>query len=256
MNFDTPLLPHHKPPFWSLRTEPLAYAVGVITAPRPIYTLPETLSSLHAAGWEGPAVFAELGAITSVVDRDSGKTIEYPYLEVHRDEAPGCYRNWRFALRCILNGLKTLPGGFDPPDFILLCEDDIRVAKGTKEYLEKHRPPRDGILSLYAAAPNHSEKVGWNRLFNLPRGVYGALAIMMTPAIAEKFLAAAPHPEWAHMTDLAIGLFCRDNKIPFYCHSPSLAQHFGHVSTFSDPGGIDAARQAKVWVQDAKEIKR
>jgi hypothetical protein len=74
--------------------DPALLSVGIITAPRPISTLPQTISELRRAGFTQPAhVFAEPAA---PVPNDPG-------LIVHRNATRlGIWGNWQAAARRLL----------------------------------------------------------------------------------------------------------------------------------------------------------
>src|SRR5262249_26078027 len=158
------------------------WSVGVITAPRSRPTLSHTLESLAHAGWPAPRIFFEHGC-------------DWPpacYRSFWHAPPAGCYRNWRFCLATLL--------GFDASaDYYVVVEDDCRSPAGLRQYLEQ-TPPPDGLVSLYCAGPNHHDRVGWHEA-RAPQRSYGALAYLLRPAIARRFIGDPPHPEWPDRTD-------------------------------------------------------
>jgi len=201
---------------------------AVITAPRPKFqTLHDTLASLQDAGFDPPLV-------------------------IHDEHQAGCYVTWRLAARWALHYHVHQLGFYD---FILICEDDIELAAGLRQWLQhEFAPPnwlkdrRRFVASLYTARCNHRDVPGWHAADRLPKQASGALALLFPVKVLSDFLADPPHPEWADRTDHAVGLFCREKEIPFLFHSPSLVRHTDPSHTNSalvTPGGRIEDRQCE-----------
>lgn len=110
----------------------------ITTAFRKVDYLGETLESLRLAGFPDPDIFHD------------------------DDEKPiGAFRNWKRALRSMLHEDNY-------SDAILIFQDDIKVAKGLRGWIEEvgwpSDPSRIGVVSFYTAMPHHREETGWYQL--------------------------------------------------------------------------------------------
>lgn len=209
-------------------------ATLILSAPRPNPTFPSTLQSLTRNLWLIPYV-------------------SYDYSRT------GCYRNWRHAAEFVIRELfeKSVT-------HLLIFEDDIEIAVSPTWLLSqiRHHLPRDGrwITSLYTAAcVPPPKRPGWFTAERLPKHASGALATLWPVGILNQFLGDPPHPEWTDRTDHAIGLFCRDQRIPYLMHSPSIVRHtaVGHDnSALIKPGGREEDRQCRTWLGDLLDSER
>jgi hypothetical protein len=207
-------------------TAEIKWAVGMITAPRPIPTIGATLASLAAAGWPRTevSIFSD-------------------------DERSGCYRGWLVALR-------TLAFSSPRPTRILLVEDDVEFAAGLRGYLEhairSGAIDADSWYSLYRAGGLHEPFDGPAGDFPAvvaPRQCFGSLAYVLTPELARKFCDDPPFPAWRDGTDRAAGEFCRQHRIPYRVAWPSLVRHIGEVSSLDRSGGMEVNRQCREWAR-------
>lgn len=142
-------------------------------------------------------------------------------------------------------------------EWYMVCQDDIRMAKGTREWLEANLWPDTGnigVVSLYCPLPNHPNRPGW---FQYPltshqavSRCYGACAYLMPNAAAKRFLADNPRPNQNNLTDLTMGWWCYTTGNGYWSHSPSLVEHIGVCSSVRS-GGLDPYREARIFVEDA-----
>lgn len=203
----------------TVEPRPELLSVGVITAPRPLSTLPQTLAELRRAGFPQPVrVFAEPGA---PVPAD-------PSLVVCRNATRlGLWGNWRAAAHHLLAETDT--------PFVLLCEDDVRFARCAAPALQHAMDtlPRRGwgYASLYTPRRNLNwtdGACGW-RPFAVGAGTWGALAWCFTRAglaalLDSKAVRGHAHPEG---TDTVVSLAANELGLTCYTHAPSLADHTG-----------------------------
>jgi hypothetical protein len=204
--------------------DPGLVAVGVITAPRPICTLPQTLAELRRGGFTQPIhVFAEPGA---PVPDGYG-------LAVRRNAARlGLWRNWREAARRLL--AET-----DAP-FLLLCEDDVRfvpcAALALRHAIATFPHDTWGYASLYTPRhnlPNWDGLSGWQTVA-VGAGTWGALAWCFTRAgLAAVLDSRAVRSHTAlDGTDMVVSLAVGELGRKCYFHVPSLGDHAGEdIST-------------------------
>jgi hypothetical protein len=213
--------------------------VGVITCPRDEPTLDDTLRSIDVAGFVSGFVS---------IDDDCHWHCGDGWLGI-RGVFGGCYRNWRHCAQSLLDCAELGTTHF------LICEDDIEVSKNLRNYLERTELP-EGVISLYTGAVNHHETKGWHQVTDVPKKCHGALATLWTPELLRDFLYFDKDSEFKHGTDHRMGMFCKLNKVPFWCHSPSFVRHTGKTSAIN-PHWDEAQqefRQCKAFLEDASVL--
>lgn len=203
----------------TVECDPRLVAVGVVTAPRPVATLPQTLAELRRAGFPQPVrLFAEPDAPVP----------DAPGLIVHRNAARlGIWGNWSSAARRVL-------ADTDAP-FVLLCEDDVRFARCAAPALQHaiDTLPREGwgYASLYTARHNlpfAGGSAGWRELPVGP-GTWGALAWCFTRAGLAAILdaPAVRFHALSDGTDMVVSVAAKELGRRCYFHVPSLGDHTG-----------------------------
>ncbi|QDT40367.1 hypothetical protein Pan241w_04230 [Gimesia alba] len=216
------------------------WAVGVTTAPRKKSTLLQTLDSLKAAGWDFPRLFTEPG-----VEIPS----EFNRLPVsRRDETLGAFPNWYLALtELVLRNPRA--------EAFLLCQDDVLFATDLRDYLEFTLWPEKqiGVISIYC--PSHYPQATKPGFIREDRGwdSWGALAYIFSNPSARAILCDSMvlnHRDFGpadglHHIDSVVGFWCERNNLPYFVHSPSLAQHIGESSTIYPRATASGNRQAK-----------
>lgn len=221
------------------------WRVGIITADRPGGSLlAMTVRSVLEAGFSGgrTTVFCQVGSRPP-------EQVPPGVLVSDGSVEPGAYRNWRHALKSLLDDCEASIAPADSTRLIVL-EDDVLVSLGLREYLDCLPPPPDGVASLYSAAPNDESDslFGWIRVARVPQRAFGALGYVFTPDLARRFLDSAPLTHKPHGTDHAVGLWCRDRGVPYYVHAPSFLVHRGAKSSVPD-AGVDANRQCRRFIR-------
>lgn len=224
------------------------WAIGITTAPRQEPTLHTCLTSLLAAGWDQVRVFAEPG-----VERPDG----FPTLLWScRDEPLGAFPNW-------LLGLVELVLREPHADAYFMCQDDAVMAAGLRYYLERRLwpAPKVGVVSVYCPShyarnqPSgfHIEDRGWDS--------WGALAYIF-PNPSARSIVSDPlvighrhHGPAAGLRniDSVVGRWCRQQKLPYYVHVPSLAQHIGRTSTIFPGASNRGRRRAADFLDDVDQ---
>ncbi len=224
------------------------WSIGVTTAPRQKSTLEISLASLQAAGWTEIQLFAE---------PDTDVPTKFPGLTVScRPVRMGAFPNWYLSLTEMMmrNPLA---------DAYLLCQDDVLFSRGLRQYLEDclWPAPEVGVVSIYCPSHYHSEKAGFH-VINKGWDSWGALAYVFSNPSARAFLShelALNHrhhgpAKGLRNIDSVVGSWCRDSGLPYFEHSPSLAQHIGETSTIWSKGS-SRRRTASAFVSDTAELQ-
>jgi GT2 family glycosyltransferase len=198
--------------------QPSLVSIAMVTAPRPVSTLQRSISELRQAGFPQTVhLFAEPGS-TAVAGND---------VVTHANDKPlGAWHNWQQAAEAMLVAC-------DSP-FILVCEDDIRLARcaacGLQFAIERF-PHRDwGFASLYTPRYNltdHGRQSGW--LSVRSASLWGALAWCFTReslrAVLDSDVVAEHRGD--RDTDLVVSQAIRQLNRRVYFHVPSLGKHAG-----------------------------
>jgi len=201
----------------------IRWSVVIKTAPRKRSYLEAALDSLDRAGWPPDEVFLSVEPGVNVGTLPAVKKV------VRNQRNPGCWQNHLSALQFLFDRSAHAS---HPEGYLLVLEDDVQFAPGLRAHLDANPPPRDGVVSLYTAAPNYRSPEGWHQVqLHRPIRTYGALALAFLPEIAGRLLADPPKPYNVEGTDHWVGRFCQLQGIPYYCHSPGFVRHLGYVST-------------------------
>ena len=213
----------------------MRWSVGVTTAPRADGddtwraqarkrgfregpAIETTLASLRAAGFSNITVFAEPGS-----HRPSGDCASLYANWVDRPELYGGWDNWRYALDYL--------GRFNPlcpaPEAILLCQDDVILCKGVREFLDATLwPSNAGVISLYCSS-KHATGNGLSTI-SVGSSYWGALAFAFPPEQAQALLASnIPNTLQGNRIDNRVGLWANSTSRRLWVFTPSLAQHTG-----------------------------
>ena len=200
------------------------WAVGVITAPRPIATLRRTLPSLARAGFAAPLVFDD-------ADRR------------------GSWPNW---LRAVTRLLHHFPRA----DALLVCEDDVIFCRGLRAYLERTLWPEErvALCSPYCPAVYRGPFSGWHRE---RRGRYlvGSLCWALPRDVAAALLADLDGATAGRHIDARVGQWAADRGRSVWYHTPSLAQHLGEVNSALGDHRVSDLRHAADFVGEEWEEK-
>ncbi|WP_437226563.1 glycosyltransferase family 2 protein [Planctomicrobium sp. SH661] len=222
------------------------FIVGITSAPRKSPTLARCVESVIAAGF-APTVYAEPGT-------DVGGL---PCPVVVRPERLGCWRNYVQTLRDLLAA--------DPlAQAVVIFQDDIIIARETREFLEHDLWPSDrvGAVSLYSPDFNRYElrrPQGFNRVQS--KWIMGACAMVYPRAVAESL---ARHTDWRggaksviedpvkkKAVDTWIGHVLHAEKKHIYYPNPSLCQHIAKTSSIGH-GGNNSLRKGRHFRRSGK----
>jgi len=212
----------------------LTWAYGVTTVPERIdSTLPLTLRSLAAAGFDEPRLFVDGERLAIRYEDMFGLPVStrWPRIRTHG--------NW---LLSIVELVSRNPNA----DRYAIFQDDLLTCKNLRGYLDQCKYPRDGYLNLYTFPENEaivppdptgkrSKATGWFR--SNQRGK-GALGLVFGNAVVYKLLSSLhiwdrqrdPNRGW-QSTDGGVVTALSFQEVSEYIHSSSLVQHIGHVST-------------------------
>ncbi|QDV53285.1 hypothetical protein [Gimesia fumaroli] len=215
------------------------WSIGITTAPRTQPTLQQTIASLRAAGWQQLQLFAEPGVEVPEGDPD--------LITTQRPVQLGAFPNWYLSLtEMMLRDPKS--------EAYLICQDDVLFARNTRDYLECHLWPAAeiGVVSIYC--PSHYQQNQDPGFVREDRGwhSWGALAYVFSNPSARLLLsdvAVLSHrgfgpAEGLRQIDAVVGLWCERQHLPYFVHSPSLAQHVGKTSTLYPQASALGHRQA------------
>lgn len=175
-----------------------------MTAPRPVSYLPDTVLSIQKAGFADWKIF-----------EDCNKN--------------GPLTNFRRSLEW---GLCLAA------EFIVVFQDDIRVACGLKNWLTFELPtlqsPDIGVISLFCLGFQLPKRHGWHSLKLWKKNgniepISGGCALVMSRTSARSFLDS----RWSgrRMLEMALADWCRDENKEFWRYHPSLVEHMGVVSS-------------------------
>lgn len=162
-------------------------AIGIITAPRILPTIADSIRSFRNAGFRDDVqVYAEPGSDVVVQDK-----VHYHWNE----QKKGNFHNWVHALECLLSSGEN---------WIMVCEDDISWAVGAADILEHDLRMFDvggnaGALSLYCPirmskvlerdyANGGSLRHGWYGA-RMGRSTWGAQCLVFSKYWAHQLLA-------------------------------------------------------------------
>lgn len=193
------------------------WAIGVTTAPRQEPTLNRTLSSLIAAGFSDPVLFAEPDAPVDDVWKEN---------VVRRDRRLGGWGNY---ITSLVELLVRRPDA----DAYLMVQDDVQFAENVgniRMYLEDHvlwPAERLACVSLYCSSAYTAAHAGWHAMIGRP-WIWGALAFVFSPEAAWRMLGhdlIAGHarqqvmkrgfrPETVRRIDDAIGRYAKAAGLP------------------------------------------
>lgn len=199
-----------------------AWAVGVITAPRPLPSIVRTVAHIERAGWtEGGTIYAEPGSCVDPVtgwppiDRDRWRLVRRP-------EGLGLWPNW-------ISALSDMVATRSDADAYMLCEDDVVLADGLRRYCELTLWPSESVAvcSPYCptdhASPDH---VGWH-VVHRGRKLVGAQCYIFPPDAARFIVADMAQAPPDKYQDAWVGIWAEETGRLVYYHTPSIAQHTG-----------------------------
>jgi len=220
-------------------------ATAITTAPRAVSYLQKTLRSISSAGFDIDLIAADCGKY--IVEGD------IPVL--CSDVRLGSQGNFLAALDVLLTC---------DVEAILVFEDDIRVARGLRKWLDTALWPDDpdeiGAISLYTPSQDHFGLSGWFRYDLTPtdmdkapfRRLSGACAYLMPFKSALRY-ARECRFDRKLTRDRAMAQWCQNAGLGYIAHTPSLVEHIGAVSAVRET--VACTRQARIFVEDVEEMR-
>lgn len=197
-------------------------ATAVITAPRSVSTLSDTLKSITSAGFQAPIVFAEPKSELSSIDES---------LVVRNQTTLGNFRNW-------LNALRSIRTKFPNASGYVLFEDDVKVTPDLYDWLKYELWPFEcSVVSLYTSSCYLSEKHGWAARAMGGYRHFGSLGYVINPALTDVILDSETlkkhlKPDAPKRTkDYILGDFFFSLGVRVAYHSPTLIEHTGETSS-------------------------
>lgn len=197
------------------------WSYGVTCVPERFETtLPGTMASLAEAGWDCPRLFID--------GPWEGELPEYLRGLECTARAPriGAYGSWLLALlELYIRQCRA--------DFYAIFQDDLEIARGAKEYIERSQLPADGYLNLMTFAENMAQARGW---YAANQKGLGAVALVFPNAVCQMILQQSHMIE--HIgggrgtvsVDGAVVTAARRQRLLEYVHNPGLVQHTGYPS--------------------------
>jgi hypothetical protein len=197
------------------------WAVGVITAPRPVPTLERTKSSLRATGFSEFEVFEDT-------------------------RRAGCWPTW-------LDALKSLASRHPDATAYLMVEDDCIFCRDLPSYLEHSGWPsvNTAICSPYCPAPYRRKVAGWHRE-NHSWSLVSAVCWSIHPVAARKLITDLANLRSRSGTDAYVGRWAAQNGFDIWFHTPSLVQHIGNGNSAAGHGQATSLREACDFIGEDK----
>lgn len=231
----------------------LAWATGVLTAPRPKPTIRETLRSLRAGGFESVHVFAEPGSWIPEEFRSLPLTVHGQTL--------GNLGNFFTSLMALY---MTDPRA----DCYAVFQDDVEVARGLRPWCDGEFWPQDtGLVSLFTSRVHGDDTLGW-RVLKLGRyRTFGAQAFVFRRDVLQQLLTDRQSLEFRetrrHGSDAVVGEWAARQGVGIAYHTPSLVQHVGTAAAIAGPGhglgragiadAVGSVERIPAWTPPPKE---
>jgi len=202
------------------------WSYGITTVPQRVTTLlPPTLKSLARAGFDCPHLFVD--GLVKAVDGAASIT--------QREQPVGAFGNWILAA-------WELYVKEPQARLYAICQDDILMCRGVKEYVERCDFPKMGYLNLFTFASNEiiisTKEKGWCKSDQLGRGAVALVFSHPTliTLLQQSHMVNKPQLPKGNMSiDGAIQhALVRQAGIVEYIHNPSLVQHTGCVSVIGN----------------------
>lgn len=203
-------------------------------------TLPKTMESLKAAGFDTPHIFLD-----GPIPPQSPEWIT-EYMQGHatiHDPPLKTFGNW-------ITSLWELYLRDPHADRYAMFQDDIITVKNLRFYLEKTPIPDKKYLSLYTYPKNARRGRGINGWFDSNQRGYGALGLVLSRRAVTTLLGHAhilnrpqfvpqdkSRRRWWKSVDGAISWAMRKAGYRELVHMPSLVQHMGIPSSMGNGTG-------------------
>jgi len=205
---------------------PMIWSYGVTTVPaRRSTLLPQTLTSLAAAGFDKPRLFVDGCNEQQNWERDFGLEVSCRYPNL------GVAGSWTLAL---MELILREPNAHRYAIF----QDDCITYRNLRQFLEKSPYPEKGYLNLITELHNEGKAKkhsGWFPAAQLGLGAVGlvfsreAASILMS---TRSFIERSQDTKRGHIAiDGGVLYAMQNNGWKEYCHNPSLVQHIGHKAS-------------------------
>ena len=205
----------------------LRWAVGMLTAPRPVPTIDRALASLQNAGFSSVHIFAEPGSWVPDRFAHLPRTVHGRLL--------GNLGNFYTSLASLWM--------LEPhADCYAVFQDDVCVAEGLRAWCDRQLWPNGaGLVSLYTCGAQHDDASGWRILSRGMCHTFGALAFVFRSDILKDFLSDGRLLEMREAglragDDAAIGEWATRRGFGIAYHTPSLVDHIGVTSAVAANG--------------------
>lgn len=194
-------------------------------------TLPKTIASLKAAGFDSPHLFVDGSLSQQLYNEQFGLnvTCRFPALRVTG--------NW-------ICSLWELFVHNSHADFFAIFQDDIIMSKGAREYIERTAPRGNNYFNLYNVPQNErlkpaSLRHGWYNSNQCGRGALGLVfrAEGVQMLLGARHLLNKPRDlerGWRTIDGAVVDSMKQcayKEMVPF----PSIVQHIGYLSTIGTP---------------------
>lgn len=224
--------------------------IAIATVPRGVSYIHRTIRDLCECGVLNAPGRGQLRLV--VGSRDSSHLNRYEQdtrfrIEYLSDaEADLCDRLEVREQRIALNMARALSSCKDT-DYLLVLEDDIRFSSGWLPRMQQTLDEvedaygRSWVLTLYYPSIEPKRRYGIGEKWYVADSIrfFGTLAVAYPPELAQSF-AGFLHERcisrYSLAPDLLLGVFVREQKLPFLATAPCLVQHVGRVSTFVGEG--------------------
>jgi glycosyltransferase involved in cell wall biosynthesis len=203
------------------------WAIGLLTAPRPIPTIDRALLSLAAGGFSSVHIFAEPGSWIPDQFAHLPRTVHGRPL--------GNLGNFYTSLASLL---MLEPGA----DCYAIFQDDIEVAQGLRSWCDgEFWPEGSGLVSLYTCGVDYAQEPGWRILHRGMCHTFGAQAFVFGRDVLKEFLTDGRLLELREEgfragDDAALGEWATRRGIGIAYHTPSLVSHVGATSSIVADG--------------------
>jgi glycosyltransferase involved in cell wall biosynthesis len=210
----------------------MQWSYGVTTVPsRFATTLPRTLCSLAAGGFDAPRLFVDGAAELPPRLANYAATCHVPKVRT--------WMNW-------VLGMTELYGRMPAADRYVIFQDDVICVSHLREYLESIEFPARGYLNLYTELRNERDRSGFYQSNQLGLGALGLVfdneglrRLLRTPHFVNR-----PHPKFLKpgvkttrtwkAIDGGIVESMRKAGYREYVHRPSLLNHIGVKSSMGN----------------------
>jgi len=194
-------------------------------------TWERTISSVVAAGFPAPLVYAEPDAPAAATAGRGGK---------RWSEVLGPIGSFKAMVADLLANTAE--------EWLLLLEDDVLLADHTADYLRRFNLT-DEILSLYVSGPRQLPGFAWS---TIKKPLVGSLAVVIRRRVLADLTKTRQWRRWSKRdcVDQLIHRAAAEAGVPVQTHNPALAQHIGETAAIYPDRTLAAPlRHAADWSQ-------